>query len=496
MSLPEATTAPPPGTHGGAPAGAPERLEGPAGFTGALIRDTGGYLLSLGLLSLGNILLLPLITACLSPAELGLYSLVEAAQTQGLTLGLLGMKFAYLYFYAQYDTARRMRLLGNALLLVMATATMVGALLALLFGHAGLMARFDAMPLPMAWLMIPLLLSSAVQTLLLTELRASRHVGLAGIISVAQLVLWLLLSSWFVALEDAGLPGLLAAQAIAQSAACLAALPALASRITLCWDSRQVLRMLRYGLPMMTGLLLRYSLDTILRFVLAALVSIEAAGLFLVASRVTLLFEGLLMVPFLTAWGGLVHHLLRRPDAARIVEQISSLTLAAAASLALFCILLQPELFALLTHDDLPAATGLFALLMLSRAVQMVKTPLTAGILISGRTGWSISNNMLALFIFLAAVFPLTRLAGVSGAASALLLANVLTTATLIRAAWRDCPQRIAPPALGLVALLLLVTGAVLLLGPLPMPLGVAALGLAALLGWRLTRHLDVTNRL
>lgn len=492
MSLPEATAAAQPGPH----AGAPERLEGAAGFSRALLRDTGGYLMSLGLLSLGNILLLPLITAYLDPAELGLYSLVEAAQTQGLTISLLGTKFAYLYFYAQSDPVQRKRLLGNALLLAMVSGSVASGLLALLFGHAGAMARFDALPLPMAWLMIPLLLGGAVQTLLLTELRAGRHVGLAGVISVAQLILWLLLSAWLVAVEDAGLPGLLGAQAVAQGAACLVALTLIASRITLCWDKAQTLRMLRYGLPMMTGLLLRYSLDTILRFALAALVSIEAAGLFLVASRVAQLFESLLALPFLTAWGGLVHHLLRRPDAARIAGQISSLALAMAATLALLCILLQPELFALLAHDDLPAMAGVFALLMLSRALQLVKTPLTAGILVSGRTGWSVSNNMLALFVFLLAVFPLTRQAGLNGAAGALLLANLLTTATLIRAAWRDCPQQIAPPAIGLVALLLLVAGSALTVGPLPLPAGIVSLALAALLCWRLTRHLDVTNRL
>lgn len=492
MSLPEATVAP----TSGPPAGAPERLDGAADFTRALLRDTGGYLISLGLLSLGNILLLPLITAYLAPSELGLYSLVEAALTQGLTLSLLGMKFAYLYFYAQSDPAQRRRLLGNALLLILATGSAAGGLLALLFSHAGLMAQFDAAPLPMAWLLIPLLLSGAIQTLLLTELRASRHVGLAGIIAVAQLVLWLLLSAWFVMLEDAGLPGLLGAQAIAQTAACCVGLLLIAPRITVCWDGAQTMRMLRYGLPMMTGLLLRYSLDTILRFVLASLISIEAAGLFLIVSRVTQLFESLLALPLLTAWGGLVHHLVRRPDAARIAGQISSLALGMAATLALLCILLQPELFVLLAHSDLPDAAGLFALLMLSRVVQVTKSPLTAGILISGRTGWSISNNMLALFIFLAAVFPLTRLAGLSGTAGALLLANLLTAATLISAAWRACPLQIAPPAMCLVALLLVAVVGAQVLGPLPVPLGIAALGLAALLGWRLTRHLDVTNRL
>ena len=475
---------------------APDRLEGAAAFTRALLRDSGGYLLSLGLLNLGNLLLLPLITAYLDPAELGLYSLVEAAQMQGVTISLLGMKFSYLYFYAQSDAARRTRLLGNALLLVLVSGLVAGLLLALLFADARVMARFDAAALPMAWMMIPLLLGGAVQTLLLTELRASRHVGLAGVITVAQLVLWLLLSAWFVALEDGGLPGLLGAQAIAQGMGCLVAFALVAPRLTISWDQRETQRMLRYGLPMMTGLLLRYSLGTILRFALAAMVSIEAAGLFLVINRIAVLFESLLSLPFLTAWGGLVHHILRRPDAARIIGQISSLALAAAALFALLCILLQPALFALLAHEEMPDAAGVFALLLLSNMIQMTRSPLSAGILRSGRTGWSVSNNMLALFVFLLVLFPATRLAGLTGAMLALLLASLLTSVTLIRAAWRDVPQQIAPPALGMVALLVVAAAAAVAVGPLPLPACIASLAVAALLGWRMTRHLDVTNRL
>src|SRR3546814_3070262 len=43
------------------------------------------------------------------------------------------------------------------------------------------------------------------------------------------------------------------------------------------WQPAQIKALLRYGLPMMGSLMLRYSLDTLCRFLLAALVSIEAA---------------------------------------------------------------------------------------------------------------------------------------------------------------------------------------------------------------------------
>src|SRR3546814_13361729 len=64
---------------------APEALDGPPAFAVALRHDYCSYLVSLGLISLGNIVLLPIITAYLSPADLGLYSLVETTMIQGIT---------------------------------------------------------------------------------------------------------------------------------------------------------------------------------------------------------------------------------------------------------------------------------------------------------------------------------------------------------------------------------------------------------------------------
>ena len=156
---------------------APEQLSGCSRFLRALGQDYLGYVVSLGLLTLGNLLLLPLLTAYLTPAELGLYSLVETALQQGLTLGLLGLKFAYLYYYAQADAlaspALRPALLGATLLLSSIASLAVGLLLWGAFADSRLLSVFDASPLPQAWLLVPLLVSGAMQTVLLTELRAA-----------------------------------------------------------------------------------------------------------------------------------------------------------------------------------------------------------------------------------------------------------------------------------------------------------------------------------
>jgi O-antigen/teichoic acid export membrane protein len=474
---------------------APERLVGPVAYTRALLRDFSGYLISLGLLGLGSILLLPMITASLTPADLGLYSLVDTALTQGLTLGLLGLKFSYLYFYAHTPAGERPQLLGNTLLLSGAGSLAVGTALACLFGSAAVMALFDAAPLPMAWLLVPLLFTGAAQVVLLTELRAARHVRLSGVIAMAQLALLLAGSYWMVVELDHGLPGLLWAQLAAQGIATLVALILLAPRLTVDFDVARSKRLLRYGLPMMGGLTLRYALDTICRFLLAALVSIEAAGLFLVANRVTALFEGLLATPFLMAFGSLVHHALRQPDAAAILGRISSVMLAAGAVFALILLVLREPLFLLLAHDPLPGSAGMFALLLLSRLVMTARSPLTAGMLRDGRTGWSVSNSFLALALFLVAIWPATRLAGATGAAAALLMANLAATLWLIAVSRRHCPQPLQPQALILAALSGIAVTMTLVLGDIPMLYWSILLVAAAVIALHLLRHLRVIDR-
>ena len=471
---------------------APERLAGAAAYTRALLQDFGGYLLSLGLLSLGGILLLPMITVSLTPAELGLFSLVDTALTQGLTLGLLGLKFSYLYYYAHLPAGERPLLLGNTLILSGAGSLVVGALLAGLFGNAAVMAQFDAAPLPMAWLLMPLLFTGAAQVVLLTELRAARHVKLSGVIAAAQLVLLLGCSYWMVVEQGYGLPGLLGAQLIAQGIATLVALVLLLPRLTFDFDIARSQRLLRYGLPMMGGLTLRYALDTICRFLIAALVSIEAAGLFLVVNRIASLFESLLAMPFLMAFGSLVHHALRQSDAARILGRISSVMLTAGASFALLLLALREPLFLVLAHDPLPGSAGMFALLLLSRLVMTVRSPLTAGMLRDGRTGWAVGNSALALALFLAAIWPAAYLAGATGAAAALLAANLFASIRLGLIARPLCPQQVQPQAWMLTALLGGAAAAMLVFGDLPLVVWSMLLVAAAAIALHQCRHARV----
>lgn len=473
---------------------APERLIGAPAFLRALGRDYSGYLLALGTLNLGNMLLLPLITTYLSPTELGLYSLVETALVQGMTVSLLGLKFSYLYYYSQNDSSERPALLGATLLLSGSASVAAGLLLWAAFATPGIMATFNAELLPHGWLLIPLLLSGCMQTLLLTELRAARQIWLSSVIALSQLLAMLLFSYLLVARFDAGLPGLIGAAGLAQTLACIAGFTLLAHRIRLRGAVRHAMRLLRYGLPMMAGLMLLYSLDTLGRFLIAAFISIEAAGHFLVISRVAILFDAVLALPFLNAWGGLVHHMLRRPEANVILGQVTGLAITASAILLLTLIALHEPLFRLLSHDPVPELAGTFALILLIKAVQLVRSPLTAGILRTGETGWAVRNNVFALAVFLLLFYPLSRIWGLEGMATAMLCANIVPMLTLAAAAYRHCPQSIHALAWASGGLAVATVVATSWFGGLTM-LSVASLLIVAALGFSLQRRLPIAEQ-
>lgn len=469
-----------------------------ADYLVALGRDYFGYLLTNGVTTLGSLLLLPIITRALAPEEIGLYGLVDAANLIAGTFSLLGLKFAYLYFHAQIHPPQRASLLGTAFAIVTFAAAAAGLLLTAIFSSDTAMAIFGAAALPHAWLLLPLMITGGWQTLLHTEQRAERQVKAAGLISITQLAIWLASSAVLVLHMDAGLPGIFIGQILGQVTACLLALLALRNGQRLAdrfgWDSAQVAPLIRYGLPIMLGLVLRYSLDALSRFMLAAVAGIDAAADFLIASRMATLFDGLLAFPFFTAWGGLVHHALKHPQAPAILARTSGLAALACAALIWLLVLLQPWLFALLADGARPDLAGLFAMILLSKAVFVLRSPLGAGIYVTGKTGWAVTNTLISLAAFAMLAWPAMSLAGSYGAALAIFTANVIGCLFLIH----DSQKLLRQPISATVFAAILGTPLLVIAGTL-MPEWAKIISLPGLvlllpLGLALWRNLTPTN--
>src|SRR3546814_12480325 len=80
----------------------------------------------------------------------------------------------------------------------------------------------------------------------------------------------------------------------------------------------------------------------------------------------------------------------------------------------------------------------------------LVRSPLTAGILMTGHTGWATRNSLLGLVVFLILIYPLAHLWQAEGMAAALLIAHTTATLVLVAQSWRHCRPQIDGRALWL----------------------------------------------
>src|SRR3546814_13530092 len=78
----------------------------------------------------------------------------------------------------------------------------------------------------------------------------------------------------------------------------------------------------------------------------------------------------------------------------------------------------------------------------------LVRSPLTAGILMTGHTGWATRNSLLGLVVFLILIYPLAHLWQAEGLAAALLIAHTPATLVLVANSWRPCLPQIDGRAL------------------------------------------------
>lgn len=447
----------------------------PSNFLRTLQRDTWGYVLSLGPLGLGGLALLPLMTQLLSPAELGWMAVAEALLLPAGTLGMMGLKFAYLYRFAHTPAAQQRALLATCLALGGLISLACGLLVAVALTHPllpGWMGWAGPIPMQHPWLLALLVPSGTLQALLMTELRAQRRLRDTAVISYAQLGVTLAASAFLTLVWQWGIDGFFAGQWAGQVFAMghvwlrLAEpgrqQPRPTAPAAVQWNQAPAL--LRYGWPLTAGLLVRYGMDSLSRVMLAGLASLEAAADWLVVSRVLSVFDVLVANPFYMAWGGLVHHALRRPDAATVASQVSRWMLGAASVAAVAAAAAYSPITWLMTGTARPDLAWLFVLLLWGKWLALIKSPLCCGVQQTGHPGWALQNNALALAVFVPAALALVQLPApwgqAHGMAGAMLLATLVPTMLLYRHSQAIVRQSLGPAAWCVAAAALVLTAA------------------------------------
>ena len=403
----------------------------------ALWRDgvvyAAGTILSRGI----ALLLLPLLTRVLSPSE---YGALDMIVTCGVLINLivpLETSQALARFWNERGEGEpRRRLAGTAW-----TFTLVG--------HAAFAIACVLLADPIAQALLgdmqfaPAVRAGAcaiamngVYYLLQNQFRWALRPRAYAVASVGYGLANLLLVAVFAWGLDAGLPGVLWAQAAAAAGAAALSLAALRGSFAFGIVYAELGSMLRFSLPLVPAGLAIFATFYLNRLMLNSLATLQDVGLFGVASRLASLVT-LVLVGVQSALTPLVyahHHEPQTPARlARLLEGFSGVALAACLLLGLFA----SELITLLATPDYAAAAPLLGWLAVAALLAQMYI-FAPGIAIAKKTGWQLAVTVASAAASVGLNALLIPPWGVWGAALATLAAGAV-----FFGAWLALSQRL-----------------------------------------------------
>lgn len=455
----------------------------------ALWRDGVVYAAS-SVLSRGiALLLLPLVTRVLSPAEYGALDLIV---TLGVLVNLvvpLEISQALARFWNdRAEGEPRRRLAGTAWTFTLAShaafaaaCAFVAAPIALaLLGDAGYAPAVRAGGCAIALNGIFYLLQNQFRW----ELRPRAYAAVSVGYAMANLVL-VAVFTWGI---RAGLEGVLWAQAVAAAGASALSLAWLRRSLEMGIVRGELAAMLRFSLPLVPAAFALFASFYVNRLMLNSLATLQDVGLFGFGSRLAGM-AALVLVGVQGALTPLVyahHHEAETPmRLARLLEGFSAVALSACLALGLF----SAELVLLLATPDYAEAAPLVGWLAVAALLAQLYV-FAPGIAIAKKTHWQLAITLVSAFASICLNALLIPRWGVWGATLATLAAGAV-----FFGAWIAASQRLYPlplrkgPLAGAVALFVLLSLTALQIDagmPLGAPRGLLKAGLLLLFVWAL----------
>lgn len=399
----------------------------------ALAGDSLVYVAGAAMIGLGNFILVPLYTRYLAPAEFGVYALMDIAILVVVMVTQLGFGVSYLKWFADIGRSRRGELLGSTL--------SVGALAAAIGG--GLLALAVASPLGERWLqtadrgfvwtLLPVVVLENVQGLLLTDLRARRRAAAFSTTGAVRLLAIVGASLWFIVIQEQGVAGVFLGRLVGDSISVLLLAILCLRSVTPRLARSLVAAMVRYGLPLVWSAFMGMMLDASGRYFLSHYSTLEQVGFYGVAIKIGNIFRMLVYQPFGVAWGGLMFQIVKWPNARMIYSKILVYVFALSLAVALALTFFTPTLFAIFATAAYTPAMGVFPLVLLVRAINILEYPTAIGIYLTGRTKWFALIYSVGLATNILVNYLLVPIHGMFGAAWAWLTAWVVITSLMAR---------------------------------------------------------------
>ena len=383
-----------------------------------------------------SFLLLPIYTRVLSPREYGALALLLVFEAVLKIVNRWGLDAAFLRFYYEYPIDDRRTLAGTIAGFFVVANGFVAALLLVLAGPIN-RALFDSLEFiwPFRLLIINIFLSTFLVLplgLLRIQERARQFASLNFGLSFGTIVLRLL----FVVLLRLGIFGVLLADVV-MTVVMLAILSG-TIRAMIGWrfSTVHLREVFAYGFPFVPNGVLTHVMGMGDRFILGMYMPLREVGVYLIAGSVAALIK-YFPVAFDVAWTPFAYDSMQRSDAPVLFARMATYAFAVLAASLVALSGLGPPLMDLVLPGEYREVGALVPLLALALSVQTVRSLPGTSLNVAKKTAVYPTVTAAGAAISVAAYFALIPRFGTLGAALALLISQVLTTALMIYLAQR-----------------------------------------------------------
>ena len=410
---------------------------------GRFARHSLIYALGNGLNRVGAFLLLPIYTNYLSVAEYGVLELFYAVAAVVSGVLSVGISHATLRFYFEYeDEDSRRALVSTSLIAAFVIAAAGAGVVAI--GSAELAHRLfpdadysRALLLILAMLVFDLS-AEVCQAYVRAREKSLFFVAIAG----ARLVVQVVANSFLVIVLHAGVEGVLLGNLGAVAVGWTILVAYTVRHCGLRFHLRKLVPVLRYSFPFLLTTMVGIVAANVDRFLINGLLTVQALGIYALATKFAKLLAELIGEPFSRAYGAFRFSIMNSPEAAPMQARLVRYLLAGATIAGLGVLYFTRDLLMVMSDREFWPAAQILPLLVLAAILDLVSYPLQSGILFKKRTDQIFYIGTAIAVVRIAAGFALIGAFGLTGACAAVLLGSAVNVVLTDRLAQRFFPVK------------------------------------------------------
>ena len=355
-----------------------------------ILKHSSVYAVGQILSRFASILLLPLYTRFLSPADYGCVAILDL--TAGILAILIGSGMASAVVRSHFDSEdedARSRVWWTGLTWVVLSATVLVAPLIVArqaisdltlgssIANGGIFYLLAAGTL---WM-------NTVSELLETWLRVKKWSGTFVVLSMFRLLLNIGLNVWFLVGLELGIGGLLAGNLIAATANTALMLGLFARSQSVFAFDRAILRtLLCFGSPLIVHALLSLMMHEADRYILRAYATLDQVGVYSLAYKVGQAVNTLCLVPFGAIWGVVLYEIAQQPNAKNTFAEVFKYYVYGLLVVMLAAAMFAHPVLPILTPGDFSQAVDLIPVIVLAFVFFAMHSQFSVPVLLARKT--------------------------------------------------------------------------------------------------------------